>query len=113
MFQIQQITSDPSQTFTLILTDGSSVKFTLYFSPIQYGWFASLTYGTFVLNGFRICNNPNMLNQFKNQIPFGLACFSTANREPSQAQDFSSGSSNLYILSADEVLQYSELLSNG
>lgn len=114
MYLIQQITDDPFQQQTLILPDGSSLSLTISFIPMQYGWFiTSLAYQTFVLQGLRICNSPNMLYQFQNQIPFGLACFSTQNREPSQQEDFSSGASLLYILSAAEVAEYTELIQNG
>lgn len=54
-----------------------------------------------------------MLNQFRNQIPFGLGCFTTLLREPTQQQDFSSGSFNLYILSQTEVTEYANLLTLG
>ncbi len=114
MYLIQQVTDDSLQLQTLILPDGSSLSLTIYFVPMQYGWFiTNLTYGSFVLNGLRITNSPNMLHQFKNQIPFGLACVSTDDREPSQQQDFSSGASKLFIVSAAEVEQYSEFLSGG
>jgi hypothetical protein len=114
MFLIQQITNDPLQKQTLILPDGTSLSLTVNFVPMQYGWFiTSLIYGSFILNGLRITNSPNMLHQFKNQIPFGLACFSTNNREPSQQEDFSSGTSQLYILNAAEVAQYAGLLQSG
>jgi hypothetical protein len=39
--------------------------------------------------------------------------YSTGNREPSQQQDFSTGASQLYILSAAEVAQYAGLLQSG
>lgn len=112
MFLIQQITNDPLQKQTLILPDGTQLTLTIYFVPLQLGWFiTNLTYQSFVIQGLRITNSPNMLLQFQHQIPFGLACFSTQNREPSQQQDFSSGASQLYILSAAEVAQYQELLN--
>lgn len=108
---IQQITSDPVQRQTLILPDGTSLSMVIRFVPMQYGWFInSLIYQTFTLNGLRITNSPNMLQQFRNQIPFGLACFTTNNREPSQQQDFSSGTSKLFLLSAAEVASYNEML---
>lgn len=111
MFIVQQVTDNPNQQQTLILPDGTKVALNLYFSPIQQGWFIlSMVYGTFTLKGVRITNSPNILQQFRNQIPFGLACYSTANREPSLQQDFSSGASKLYILSAAEVNQYEEYL---
>lgn len=83
------------------------------FVPLQYGWFiTNLTYGSFIINGLRITVSPNMLRQFKNQIPFGLACVANkVTREPTQQQDFSSQSFNLYILSAAEVIRYEDLLS--
>ncbi len=109
---IQQITSAPLQTQTLILTNGISLTLQMYFRPIQQGWFFnSLTYQSFQLNGLRISNQLNMLRQWKNLIPFGLACISTQNREPSLIQDFASGASSLYILSAAEVAEYEAFLA--
>lgn len=114
MYLIQQVTADAYQKQNLILPDGTQVLFTLNFYPMQYGWFVpQLTYKNFQLQGLRITNSPNMLNQFRNQIPFGLACFTQADREPTQQEDFVSGASQLYILSADECAQYAELLSRG
>ncbi len=114
MFLIQRVTSNPLQKQSLVLENGNIVTITMYFVPLQTGWFITeLTYLDFTLHGLRITNSPNMLNQFRNQIPFGLACFSTANREPSLQQDFSSGASKLYILNEAEVEEYAEYLANG
>lgn len=114
MFLIQQVIADPVQKQNLILDDGSSVTITIRWVPMQLGWFLdSLVWQDFTLNGVRISNSPNMLNQFRNQIPFGLACYSTANREPSQQLDFLSGQSKLYILSQAECLEYARLLTSG
>lgn len=80
----------------------------------QQGWFiTNLIYEDFVLNGFRITVNPNMLNQFKNKLKFGLGCFTNLLREPTLQQDFSSGNFNLYILDEIEVNTYNRLLSLG
>ncbi len=112
MLKITKITNDAFQKQTLILPDGTSIQLTIKFVPMQLGWFITeLTYGTFTLTGLRISNNPNMLRQWRNSLPFGLACFSNAEREPSQQQDFSSQASILYILTAAEVAQYEEFLS--
>lgn len=115
MFLIQQITSNPLQDLNLVLPDGTSLDVSIYFRPMQFGWFINqLTYGTFILQGVRITNSPNILQQFKNQIPFGLACYSLpGSREPSQASDFSSGASSLYILTSDEVAEYTAFLTGG
>lgn len=114
MLQIQRITNDPLQTQTIVLPDGTSFAMTMYFVPMQYGWFfTNITYGSFILNGLRISNNPNMLYQFQNQIPFGLACFSQANREPMLQDDFISGASNLYILTQAECQAYAAYIQGG
>lgn len=114
MFLVQNITTSPLQTQNLTLPDSTIITLQLYFIPMQSGWFiTNLTYGTFVLNGMRITNNSNLLLQFQNIIPFGLACYSTANREPSLQQDFSSGASKLYVLDAAEVAEYYALLTSG
>jgi hypothetical protein len=116
MNQITQITSQPLQQQILTIEDGSQFSLEIFFMPTQLGWFiTSLTYPNtnFTLNGMRIVLNPNMLFQFQNQIPFGLACYPVGNqgREPSQQQDFSSGAFQLYILTQAEVQQYTQILS--
>lgn len=114
MFVIQTITTDPQQQQAWVLQDGTQVVVQLEFKPMQLGWFFdSLVYGDFTLTGFRIVNSPNMLHQFRNQLPFGIACATKGNREPNQQQDFASGNSVLYLLSAAEVQAYTEFLSSG
>lgn len=115
MYQIQQITADPLQQQTIVLPSGTqSLSLTMYYIPLQYGWFITkLVYGTFEIDGMRISNSPNMLAQYINQIPFGLACYTTGNREPTQQQDFLSGAAILYILDAAECQEYATFLTTG
>lgn len=112
MLLIQQVTSDTLQKQTIVLEDGSSFTITLYFMPLQYGWFIQeLIYGDFILRGVRVTNSPNILRQWKNKIPFGISCISKENREPYFIDDFSSGSSSLYVLTESEVQAYEDYLS--
>lgn len=112
MYKIENITSDARQKQTFILPDGSRIQISLYFIEQQLGWFiTSLVYGDFTLTNVRISNSPCMLYQFRNRIPFGLACFSDGDREPMLLNDFVSGASKLYILTEDEVNLYTEFLS--
>lgn len=114
MYQITQITSDPLQQQTLVLPDGSEIFLSLYYVPQQFGWFITeLTRNDFILLNRRVCNSPNMLHQFINQIPFGLACYTAGNREPTQQQDFSTGAAKLYILTAAECREYQLFLAGG
>lgn len=114
MNQILQITASPKQKQILILVDGSPMSLDMYFCPMQLCWFIrQIAYRDFVLYGLKITNSPNMLHQFKNQIPFGLACFSKSNREPSLQEDFSSQNSRLFILTAEDCDAYEEFLTSG
>lgn len=106
------MTNDFLQDQKLILPDGSLVSIEIYFRPMQYGWFFnSITYGSWALNGFRIVNSPNMLHQFINQIPFGIACQTEGDREPQFQEDFAQNISSLYLLSQSEVFAFSDFLS--
>lgn len=112
MFQVQNITSDSRQIQTLVLPDGTQILIELYFMSQQLGWFiTNLVYGNFVLNNLRITISPNMLYQWRNKLPFGLACFTDQNREPTQLEDFSSGAAKLFVLTQEEVTYYAEYLS--
>lgn len=112
MLKVPQISNDPWQKQNLILPDGSLVGITVRFVPMQYGWFFDeITRNDFTLYGLRITNSPNMLHQFRNKIPFGIACYSQQNREPSQQDDFISGASTLYLLSEEEVAEYTAYLN--
>ena len=114
MYLIQQITDSPLQQQSLILYNGNVMSFTLNYLDSQQGWFiTNLVYGTFILNGTRVTVNPNMLNQYRNQIPFGLGCFTSVLRDPTLQQEFRSGNFNLYILDQTEINTYIELLSVG
>jgi hypothetical protein len=112
MYLIKQITVQPRQKQRLIIYDGSFFDITLYFMAMQKGWFIEeLVYKDFILNGLRIVNSPNMLRQFKNKLPFGLACFSGQNREPMCIEDFDSENSKLYVMDDTEVLYYENYLA--
>lgn len=109
--QIINISSDASQQQNVVLPDGTSVLIRVQYMPQQLGWFfLQIKWGTFNLYGMRITNNPNMLRQWKNILPFGFACQTDGKREPTQQQDFSSGASVLYLLSASEVEAYETFL---
>ena len=113
MFLIRQITSAPSQKMSLALQDGTYLTMIIYFMPMQQTWIIrELTYNDFTIYGPRIVVSPNFLHQYKNQIPFGIGCFTNEYREPSLSQDFSSGAFKLYLLSDEETNQYAELLQS-
>ena len=107
MQKMLNITATTNQKTTFTLPDGSLFSITLYFSDRQIGWFIKeLTYNTFTLKGIRVTNSPNIMHQFSNKLPFGIACLSTNNLEPFLVDSFTSGVSTLYLLTATEVASY-------
>lgn len=113
MYQIQQITDDPSQSQTLVLPDGTQIGFSITYLPTQQIWSASITYQDFSLNNLLVVNNTNLLAPWINIIPFGLACVSVGAREPSQLQDFFSAYSSLFILSSADLTALDAILAGG
>ncbi len=106
------VTNDPVQKQVLILPDSSSISIQIRYVPMQYGWVIDfITYESWTINSLWVVNSPNLLRQFKNEIPFGLACQTVGNREPMFQNDFSTGTSNLFILTQDEVLTFENYLS--
>lgn len=106
------LNANSCQQQRVILPDGSSYSFTIALKPMQLGWFITeLTYNDFTVRGLRVVVSPNLLYQFKNELPFGLACYSVGNREPSLISDFASGAATLYTLDSDEVKQLARLIS--
>jgi hypothetical protein len=104
MIQIQTITSDFYQRQT-VNYNNSSIVFTLKYSPQQLVWYIEqLVYGGVTIQGMRVSTNLNILRQFKNLLPFGMACLTLDDNDPTQQQDFSSGYANLYILDPTDVL---------
>ena len=106
MYLLTGLTSNTLQRQRLILPNGDPIILVIEFKPLQFGWFIrQLTYELkdFELRGMRINTGPNILYQFKNILRFGMACITKQNREPSLQEDFSSGNSQLYILSESET----------
>lgn len=112
MFKVQYLTANAKQKQTLIMPDGNKIFIEIFYSSLQLGWFISeLTYNDFTVKGVRICNSANLLYQFQNQIPFGLACFSPSQREPMLIDDFFSEASILYVLTQEECEQYRDYIN--
>lgn len=88
---ITGITDAPVQTFGLILADGSRAICTLRFRDQQTGWFLDVSYGTIEINGMRLVSTPNILRQFREVLPFGLAFAMPAGADPVDIEAFSTG----------------------
>ena len=112
MLRINGITNDSKQRFSIPLENDESAEITLSYNPRTQSWvIVSLQHREFILNGYKIYNSRNFLHQFRNLIPFGLACISQDDREPMLIDDFSSGNSVIYVLNSEETISYWRELS--
>lgn len=107
---VNGITSEPTQVMAIPLADGSRATLTLYFRPQQNGWFYDLEWpgSGDVITPFKCQNRRlvvagNLLRQFKELIPFGLAVFTVDNTDPVTQACMSDGSTSVVLLNAADV----------
>ena len=103
MKQIQGISSQPKQQFTIPLTDGTRVSAYMEYRPQQLGWFLNLTWQTWTLNGLRVTASPNILRQWQNVIPFGLSVLTSGNVEPLNITDFENTTAVMLLLEGSDI----------
>lgn len=106
MQQLDNITNEPRQKFTILLEeDSSSIVLNLTYKPTQLGWFIDVEYEPlgFAVYGLRLTSNLNLLNQWRNILPFGLRCVGADAQDPLSLQDFLVGRAELSVLSKEEV----------
>ena len=104
------LNADSKQEYTLVLPDGSTVDFKLEYVPNQAGWFYSVTYRDWSSVNRRLVVSQNMLRQFREIIPFGLACFSTDIYEPLYQDDIATGRITVCQLDQADVLEAEVLI---
>lgn len=106
MQTLDNISNDAKQKHTILLAeDNSRIVLDLTYKPTQIGWFVDVTYETMGIQifGLRVTTNTNILNQWRNILPFGLLCTCDDEQEPLLLDDFIVGRAKLHILSAEDV----------
>lgn len=81
-------------------------QFLLQYSVNRQGWFWSLAYNDWAINGCRLNLNPNILHRYSYKLPFGLMCFTEEPKliNPYRIDDFESGRIKLYSMTKDETI---------
>lgn len=105
MTQIDNLTDFANQQTVLILDNGTTAAVDFVYNASTERWTISVTYGTKVINGIGLCDSPNILRQWKNVLPFGLACVTADQTDPFNINDFATGRVKMYLLNAADVLQ--------
>lgn len=112
MQQIDTISSEPKQRFSLVLDNNETVDFKLYYLARMQSWYYDFTYKDLTVNSSKVVLTPNSLRNFRRIIPFGIAFTSDGLVEPFEITDFSSGRVKMYVLNSDEVNQIEEEIFN-
>ena len=114
MTQITGLQASPSQSLTIADPNtGNPISLTLTFRPRVQSWFADIAFGTFTLKGFRLTRYPNILQAYKNIIPFGMGLVVTDQFDPFMINDFTSVRVSLYLLLSSEVAEIQSLIEAG
>ena len=112
MKQITIIGNENQQVFRISIPETKKyIDVLLVYSAQQQGWFINFQYESFSINGLRIVTSGNFLHQFRNILPFGMACVTEGNEEPMLKDDFSSKRAILYLLTSSEVKAFYEVVS--
>ena len=102
---ITTLTNYPNQRHELVLENRESANFHLYYRARVMSWYFDIEYKNTIINGVKIVLSPNLLRQFRKNLPFGLAFYSESVVEPFDLEDFKSGRIKMAILNQDEVEQ--------
>lgn len=112
MQQITNLSDEADQLTKIVLGDGSIATFEFIYLPAIERWVYSVSHPDLTVNRLILCMGPNVLRDFRNIIPFGLACYTTDGADPFYIEDFSSGRVTLYVLDASEVAFFEESVFN-
>ena len=110
---IQTLTNDVKQKHTIILPDNTSFILQLEYKEVVRGWFYGITYQNYVLPNAidrRLITFFNILHQYKNILPFGIAVSTDDYSEPIFLNDFISGRVVIEVLTSDEVKTITNLI---
>lgn len=109
---LDTISNDAKQKFTILLEkDSSEIIIDLTYKPTQIGWFMDVQYAErdFAVYGLRVTTNSNLLNQWRNLLPFGIICYCEDSQDPLSLQDFLVERAHLAILSEEEITEIVDL----
>lgn len=104
MLYINKITNAPSQKMNLTGLPNITIEMSLRFMPRVQKWIMGVSWSDFSVQGIAVVTSLNMLNQFRNKIPFGITCYTSSGLDPFSVDDFVAQSSNLYLLDAADVI---------
>lgn len=110
---ITNLTNFADQLTTLQLPDGSNATVEVIYNGATERWTMNVTYGTFAVNGINMCCYPNLLRQWQNVLPFGIACVTADQTDPVDINDFYTGRVSLYLLTQADIASINTTVFGG
>lgn len=102
MRRITEISNSPSQRLTLIGENNEQIPFELRYRPTQQAWYFSLEFNGTVIKDRKLVASPNILNQQRNKLPFGIMCVVPDGTEPYFLDDFQDDRVLVFLLNEEE-----------
>jgi len=91
------------QILTTTADNGDTINIVLYFQTRSATWKMDVSCNDFALKGVRVSHVLNLLDQYRNIIPFGISVLISDGGEPFLITDFSTKRVQIAILTPDEV----------
>src|SRR4051812_11454805 len=98
MQKLNNLTDAADQLMTVTLDDGSTLQLELFYRPGIQRWTVDIIHPLLNMKGFNLALGPNILRQWRNLIPFGIAVDTVTGLDPMNAEDFAQGNNSIYIL---------------
>lgn len=105
MIELTEITDFPKQRLIVVLENNETFELILEYSENTEAWYMDVIYGELQIKGKKVTKHPNLLRQFRNNIPFGIGI----DEEPYFLKDFLEKRVTFNILNEEEV----ELIEQG
>lgn len=102
---LNSLSDAADELITVPLPDGSVLQLEFIYRAGIQRWSMNVSHPLLTLNNFNLAMGPNILRQWRNLVPFGMAVDSTIGLDPMNLEDFVNGYSLVYVLSAAEVAQ--------
>lgn len=103
---IDRINDSTFQQITLNDEDeGRNIFVLLRYMPFQRRWIMNIEYEGVTINGIALGNSVNVLRNYRNILPFGVAITTSDGFDPYYLQDFSSGRAVFRLLDSSDVAE--------
>lgn len=103
MQQITGFTEDSKQNLLFYLESDKIIEFYFEYRDNVNSWFYTIKYNNFIVRNRKLVNSPNIIRQYKNILPFGIAVISNDKLEPLFQNDLIRERIQIFILDQNEV----------